>query len=249
MPRLNYVGPVPNDDSDLLNRLQATALINAAAVNRTATTSAIEAAAAAKASKETIDTLDANYATAEYYQGRDLLNVTTASIGAVSGVAGLVSGKVPLTQLPVLGQGFLKGPFGPTTVTTATNVTTTPVKVAEFAIGVQSVAFQPLAYASVAVDTTPGGRPILEMRISDGAAAYSAQTLIAQGIGRPIYNGRQIVAVTPASATVGASNPLPFGVSTNIVVSLWAYSTTLTPITVGSSSVISAAVYLMRMQS
>lgn len=249
MPRLNYVGPVPTDDGDVLNRLQGTDLINAATVNRIATISSIEAAAASKASKTTIDSADAAYATADYYQGRDNLNVSAASIGAPNGVAGLVSDKVPLAQLPVLGQGYLKGPFGPTTVNIVSNATSTPVKLAEFAIGVQSVAFAPLAYATAAVNTTPGGRPVLEMRISDGAAAYGDQTLIAQGIGRPIYNGRQIVSVTPASNTAGASNPAPFGVSTNIVVSLWVYSTTATPVAVSSSSLISAVVYLMRMQS
>ena len=248
MPRLNYVGPVPTDDGDMLNRLQGIDIINAATVNRTATTSSIETAAASKASKEAIDLADAAYATAEYYQGRDNLNVTTASIGAANGVAGLVSGKVPLAQLPVLGQGYLKGPFGPTTVNIVSSATTTPVKLAEFAIGVQSVAFAPLAYATAAVNTTPGGRPVLEMRISDGAAAYGDQTLIAQGIGRPIYNGRQIVSITPASSA-GASNPAPFSVATNIVVSLWVYSTTNTPVSVSSSSLISAVVYLMRMQS
>jgi hypothetical protein len=249
MPRLNYVGPVPTDDGDVLNRLQGTDLINAATVNRVATTSTIEAAAASKASKEAIDTADAAYSTAQYYQGRDALNVTAASVGAANGVAGLVSGTVPLAQLPVLGQGFLKGPFGPTTVNIVTNATTTPVKLAEFAIGVQSVAFHPLAYATAAVNTTPGGRPVLEMRISDGAAAYADQTLIAQGVGRSIYNGRQIVSVTPAAAMTGVSNPAPLSVSTNIVVSLWVYSTTTTPVSVSSSSLISAVVYLMRMQS
>ena len=141
--------------------------------------------------------------------------------------------------MPVLGSGYLRGPFGPTTVYPVSGATTTAVKLADFAIGVQSVAFQPLGYAMVAVDTAPGGRPLIEMRISD--TATGTQTVFAQGIGRPTYAGRQIVAVTPGNATLGAANPLPYAVGTDIVVTLWVSSTTNTPVTVGSASLLSAA--------
>jgi hypothetical protein len=256
MPRLKYVGPSSADDSDVVNRLQANTLLNAATVNRTATTAAIETAAGLKASKKFVDDSDAAFATADYYQTQDLLNVPTSAVGVPNGVASLVAGKVPLTQLPVLGDGYLRGPFGPTSVSVVTNATTTAVKLAEFAIGVQNVVFHPLAYASVVVDTTPGGRPILEMRISNGAADYAAQTLIAQGIGRPIHTGKQVVALTPASDIMGATNPAtgnptpaPWGSTTNTVVSLYVYSFSSIPVSVAASSVISAAVYLMRMRS
>lgn len=255
MPRLKYVGPSSADDSDVVNRLQANTLLNAATVSRTTTTAAIETAAAQKASKKFVDDSDAAFATADYYQTQDLLNVPTSAVGVPNGVASLVSGKVPLTQLPVLGAGYLKGPFGPTSVNIVTNATTDWVKLAEFAIGVQSLVFHPLAYASVVVDTTPGGRPILEMRISNGAADRSSQTLIAEGFGRSIHTGKQVVAVTPASEIAGATNPAtgtttpaPWGIFTNTVVSMYIRSSSSTPVSVAASSVISAAVYLMRMQ-
>ena len=85
--------------------------------------------------------------------------------------------------------------------------------------------------------------------MSNGAAAYSAQTLIAQGIGRAIYNGRQVVSVTPVWPTLGAASPEPWAVNTNIVASLYVYSSSSVPVQVGSSSLLSAAVYLMRMKS
>jgi hypothetical protein len=64
-----------------------------------------------------------------------------------------------------------------------------------------------------------------------------------------------VVAITPASDIAGATNPAtgnptpaPWGMTTNIVVSLYVYSSSSTPVTVAATSVISAAVYLMRMQ-
>lgn len=247
MPRLNYVGTEPATSADILNRGQGTVLINNAVAGRTFASEMAEAAAAEKASKSYIDLADANYVTVDYYQGRDALNVPLASVGQPNGVASLSGGKIPGAQIPVLGAGYLRGPFGPTTINAVNNATTTPVKVADFAIGVQSVGFHALAYATVAVDTDPGGRPILEMRLSNGTAVYGSQTLIAQGIGRPMFDGRQIVSITPASATTGASAPAHWAGTTNIVVSLWVYSSSSTPVTVGSASVISAAVFLTRM--
>lgn len=249
MPRLNYVGPAPTQGTEVLSQRQGIDLINAATINRTGVTTQIESAVATRAGADYIDTADATFATVEYYQGRDALNVPQSAVGTASGVAGLVSGKVPLAQLPVLGSGFIKGPFGPTTVNAVTSATTTPVKLAEFVIGNQSIGFHPMSYALVAVDTTPGGRPIVEMRMSNGAAAYSAQKLIGQGIGRTIYNGRQIVAVTPVWPTLGAASPEPWDVNTNIVASLYVYSSSAVSVQVGSASVLSAAVYLMRMKA
>lgn len=247
MPRLNYVGTDPATATDILNRGQGTVLIDNAPVGRTAASEMVETAAAGRAAKSYIDLADANYVTVDYYESRDALNVPAANLGQPNGVASLSGGKIPAAQIPVLGAGYLRGPFGPTSINAVNNATTTPVKVADFTIGVQSVGFHALAYATVAVDSKPGGRPILEMRLSNGSAAYGSQTLIAQGIGRPMFDGRQIVAVTPASDTTGASAPAHWAGSTNIVVSLWAYSSSSTPVTVGSASVISAAVFLTRM--
>lgn len=247
MPRLNYVGTDPATPTDILNRGQGTVLINNAAIGRNVTSEMVESTATTLAAKSYIDLADANYVTVDYYQGRDALNVPTSSVGQPNGVASLSGGKIPTAQIPVLGAGYLRGPFGPTSITAVNNAATTPVKVADFTIGVQNVGFHALAYATVAVDSKPGGRPILEMRLSNGSAVYGSQTLIAQGVGRPMFDGRQIVAITPASDTTGASAPAHWPGSTNIVVSLWAYSTSSTPITVGSASVISAVVFLSRM--
>jgi len=209
MPRFNYLGPTPASTKDVLSRRHGTNLINDIAVNRNGVISQIEDAAESRASAEFIDLADAQYATADYYQSRDALNVSSSSVGVANGVAPLVAGVVPLANLPILGSGFLRGPFGPTTVSVTGSITRTPVKIAEFAIGNQSTSFHPLAYATVAVDTEPGGQPVLEMRISNGPSSYGSQILIAQGFGRSIYRGRQMVAVVPATNDLGTSTPDP----------------------------------------
>jgi hypothetical protein len=248
MPRLNYYGPDPATPTEVLNRGQGTVLITGSTTNRPGASAAVEAAAANLADKDYIDLADANYVTVDYYQGQDQFNVPVAKIGQPNGVAGLTGGKIPSAQIPTLGQGYFKGPFGPTAINPVSSATTTPVKIADFAIGVQSVTFQPLAYASLALDTKPGGRPIVEMRISNGPAAYGFQTLIAQGIGRPIYDGRQVITVVPASSSLGASVPTPWpGTSTDITVGLWVYSSSSVPVTITNTSVLSASVFLIRM--
>lgn len=247
MARINYVGAAPAADDHVTNRAQGTAILASTLVNRTSVASAVEAAAALKAGKTYIDTNDADYATVEYYQEQDALNIPIARRGAPGGVAGLVNGKIPLSQLPVLGVGYLKGPYGPTAVYNVTSVSTTPVKLADFTIGIQNLAFQPLCWASAQMTTKPTGRPVLEMRMSNGPAGYSSQTLVAQGFGQSIYEGVQMVTATPAMSVAGVVAPAPYANALNIVISLWVYCTTPgAPLT--SVSTLSGAVHLLRMR-
>ena len=153
MPRVNYVGPTPVDDGDLATRLQASTILDSGPVTRVTVDSAAHDAALLRATKSYVDTQDALYALDSYPANRDALNTPVASRGAANGTATLDSGsKVPLGQIPVLGAGYLKGPFGPTAVFPST-ATTTPVRIADFDIGVQSVSFRPLFYATVMAST------------------------------------------------------------------------------------------------
>lgn len=247
MARLSYVGVTPTEDDHVLNRVQGTGILASTLVGQNSVSSDIEAAAALKAGKTYIDFADVEYATEAYYQERDALSVPRSALGAPGGVAGLDEGKIPLEQLPVLGAGYLKGPYGPTAVYTSNSVTTTPFKLADFDIGVQSLAFQPLCWASAIMTTKPTGRPVLEMRMSSGAAGYSSQTLVAQGFGQSVYDGVQVVTCTPATGVAGLSAPDPYSTATNITISLWVYSTNPdVPLRIVSS--LSGVVYLMRME-
>lgn len=239
MPRLPYVGPEPARAIDLLTRSHGQAIIDTAPLTRTQVAITVEDQADDRAGKDYIDLADAGYATADYYQSVNALNIAATAIGAPDGVAALVDGTIPAAQLPVLGSGLLKGPFGPTTLTPVTGVTTTPATFAQFAIGNQSVAFQPWGYAVVAVDSKPGGRPIIDMRLNG--------VLIAQATGSPMYNGRQILTLVSGSETLGAANPGPWPLNTAITVTMTLASSSSVPMAVGSASVLSAAVYLLKM--
>lgn len=247
MARLSYIGPAATDDNHIMTRSSAEPVLDGGDVTRTKVADDIDTAVALRASKFYIDQADTAYATADYYQDQDARSVPLTRIGQPDGAAELISGEVPVEQIPAGGAGYLRGPYGPTTRWTVTDVGTTPTKIAEFVIGVPSVAFRPLPYAVVVVDTEPGGQPVLEMRISDGEALYGSQTLIGQGAGRPLHSGRQSVLLNPASDTLGADGTGTYAPTMDVYVALYVYSTSAAvPVTVSSTGVASAALYLMR---
>lgn len=247
MARLSYIGVPATADTHIMTRSSAEPVLDAGDVTRIKVADDIATAVALRASKFYIDQADTAYATADYYRDRDAMSLPLAAIGRSDGAAALVGGEVPSDQIPAGGAGYLRGPFGPTTRWTVTDVGTTPTRIAEFVLGVPSVAFRPLPYAVVMVDTQPGGQPVVEMRISNGQALYASQTLIGQGAGRPLHSGRQAVLVTPASSTLGANGTGTYASTMNVYVALYVYSSSsAVPVTVGSAGVASAALYLMR---
>lgn len=241
MSRLSYVGAAPTGPLDVGNRLQARTILTSGSVNRTVVGSQINDAIALRASKTYIDTQDAQFQLPAYYQARDALNIPISSVGQPNGVAYLDAGtgKVPLSQMPALGQGYLLGPFGPTAVFGVT-AGSTPVKIADFNIGVQSMKFTPLIFATVITTSAAlGGRSVIEARMSEGSAVYASQTLIGRGTGRDFYVNKQAIAVSPTGA------PGTFGITYNTWVSLWVKDLTQST-TVASEGILSASVWLMR---
>jgi len=242
---LNYVGPSPQNGTDLANRLQAETVLTSGPVSQISAASDVDDAAATKASKTYIDTQDQTFELPAYYQSQDALNIPLSTVGQPNGVASLnASGKVPLAQFPPLGAGYLLGPFGPTSVTGG-STGTTPVLIANFAIGVQNIAFQPWVFATVLATPASYGRPVIEAAISDGSASYAGQTIVARGVGRSNFNDLQAVAVSPCPAGPGMS-PTPYASTTNIVISLWLRDLNGQTSTVASTGIPSAGVYLLR---
>lgn len=247
MARLSYVGTPAADDNDIISRSTAEEILDAGDVTRPQVAEDIAAAVALRASKTYIDQADSLYATVSYYQTQDSARLPLSAIGQQDGAAALISGEVPAEQIPAGGAGYLRGPFGATTRWTVTNVTDTPTRIAEFRIGVPSVAFRPLIYGVLVVDTEPGGQPVVEARISNGEALYSSQTLIGQGAGRALHSGRQSVLLTPASDTLGAAGTGTYAADMDVYVAIYVYSSSPSvPVAVSSTGVASAALYLMR---
>ena len=242
---------------EVVTTKSAVDIIADAAVNRTDVTAQIETYAKALAPKVTlfpgtssqeigVDNADANFVTPDYYTSRDLDNIPLTQLGVPNGIATLdATGKIPAAQIPQLGSGYMRGPFGPTTVATFTGQTAMQT-IATFNIGVQNIAAHPLCYATVLVDTDPGARPIVEMRMSNGAAAYGSQTLVAKGTGMSIFDGRQAVAVTPVSNSLSQADPAPWASTTNIVITMYVYTQNANvKMSVQAGGVASAAVFLM----
>lgn len=245
MAGLNYVGITPTDPDNVVNRRQATTVIDSAPVNRTDVSSQIHTAATATyASKTYIDTQDATFVEPDYYQDRDALNLPLTAVGQPNGAASLVDGKVPLAQMPALGSGFLLGPYGPTTTPVGRTAGESPLKLCDIAIGVKNYLFQPLVFGTVLATAAQGGRTVIEARMSDGAAVYGSQTLIARGVGRTLFTDTQAIAIWPTAPTTGAT-PTSWPDTTDIVVSLWVYDLAQSS-TVSANGVVFASLWLLR---
>lgn len=247
MPRVNYIGPTPSDPDDVATRLQTQTKLSSGPVNRTDVSSYVhDTIVNDYATKIYVDQQDNLYALDSYFADGDALNVPTSTKGQPNGAATLDSGgKIPSVQIPTLGAGYVKGPFGPTTVLSVSGVQSTPVKVATFALGVQSVSFRPLVFVSARVNSDANARPVLEARISDGDAAYGSQELVARGAGRFLFD-ESVVAVVPAGPNGSTSGT--YAASTDIVINLWLYNAQAGTCRVDANAISSAGVYLWRTQ-
>ena len=255
MTSRRYAGAAPVNPGDIVTRLTMQNLIGAATPNQISAASDVQTAAALKAAKTYVDTQDAQFVSPSYYQSQDALNIPNtargvalgaALTGSTFGVASLDSGShIPIGQFPAIGSGFIVGPYGPTS-TAAGSATTTPVKIADWNIGPQATSFQPFVFAAVMATPNSYGRPVVEIRISDGQKAYSFQTLVASGFGRSNYNDEQCIDVWPAPGNPGQTGGTSFAPTTNTWLSAWLYDPTGNGVSVASNSIVSGAVFLLR---
>jgi hypothetical protein len=250
MAGLSYVGAKPVGDLDITNRLAVNDLIATAATSATAVQGQINALTqlptATYAPKTYVDSQDATFQLPSYYTAQDALNVPISSIGAANGVAPLDSnGDVPLINMPVLGAGYILGPYGPTAVGTGTTGAT-PLKIADWNIGNTALQFRALVFMSCFV-TGLGAHPVIEVRIADSATAptYAASTLVAMGEGRSIYNDYQAVTVLSVPDALGQTpSLLPSGYKAWLTA--WVYDLNGQSVTLTGGNVAVASVFLLR---
>ena len=131
-------------------------------------------------------------------------------------------------QVPILGAGTLRGPWGVNRQYTRTGVESTPVVIGSWIynpntgitnFGVVSHNGQFLAFTTTAARNIKG-RTVLEVRVGT-TDVYAEQTLIATGYGRTYFDGYQMITVLPASAT---SSPATWSSGTTVYVNLWMYN-------------------------
>jgi len=244
---LNYVGAQPVTEEGVVNRLAVTNLLDQGN-SRSYANGRIAALAFLRADKTYVDTNDANYAEVSYYQTRDALNVPVSSKGQPGGVATLDgSGKVPSAQLPTLGTSIARGPWGVSSVSSGTTTGNTPLKIAEYNIGVTGWRFQPLVFLVVQVETTGGAYPVVEARIGTPEdTGYASQQLVARGVGKNGLDGVQAVSVMPAAPA--GSTPGYFDPNLNTRINVWAYNAAEAgQVDVGGSAIFAGAVFIVRM--
>lgn len=248
MSSLRYVGPAALNPDEIVTRKKLTDDLNAATPNRTSVSSEIVTQASAYGTKSYVDTQDNQFPLANYYQNQDALNVPLGAKGAANGVATLdANGQIPLAQLPTLGSSYIYGPFGPTALFSG-STKSTPLKIADFNIGVQSIQFQPLAFAIIMAQSINNGRPVVEFRISNGAAPYASQALIGQAMGRNFYDDLQPITMLPSPQTTGQSGTAAgFPTSYNTWISVWLYDAAGQTVTLGTGGVVTIGVFLMRL--
>ena len=245
----NYVGATPTSPEDLATKLRISQLVAAADPNQVSATTDVNTAAALKAAKAYVDTQAAAYATPSYMTTRDALNVPLTAKGQLNGVATLgADGKILPSQIPAVGAGWVLGPYGPTSGTSAIT-DSTPVRIADWDIGIQSITFEPWVFCTIVAGATNMGRPVIEVGISDGTTTdYGDQTIVARGYGRSFYNDGQVVNVMPLpiSSPHSGDDSTVFTPTYDIFLSAWLYDSQDQTVSVADGSILSGAVFLIR---
>ncbi len=258
MVSANYVGKRSTASDGVVNKVAVVDEFSSGVSSRTSVSSRISALATtgstARATKSYIDNADLTFAEAAYYISQDALNVPVDSRGAPNGVAALnSSGKIPSAQVPPLGYGTLRGPWGITSVTSAANVGTTPAKIGSLTIGVTAWNFRALVFAIAQIEATELGQPVVEVRIGTSSqTTYASQTLVASGVGRAAYDDTQIVTVLPCAATTGAMSDgtqTYIGPNTDARLTFWLYhggDSAAGQVSASNSALFTVAAYIAR---
>jgi hypothetical protein len=124
------------------------------------------------------------------------------------------------------------------------------MKIADWSIGPPGVSFQPLVFMTAIVSAVNGGRPVIEVRMSAGAATYTNQTLVARGVGRNNWNDGQAIAVLPMPAAVGHTGAAGSGFAPtfNLWLSAWLYDANSESVTINTNNIANTGCFLVRFQ-
>lgn len=229
MGTLNYigVGSTPLNDIDVIAKADVENTLTNTGVTRTYVAGRVATLASGKATKLYVDTQDNLYATPTYYQNQDLLNLPTAQKGAALGVAPLVSGTIPSINIPILGAGMLKGPYGFATPYAGNASFATPLKIADWTPGQYGVNCQLICFMTVLATCDANAHPVVDVRYStSGDTTFAGQIPFARGYGRTYFNDTHTIVVEPITATAGAGQDgiqQTIPASATLTISAWLY--------------------------
>lgn len=173
--------------------------------------------------------------------------ISDSEVGAPGGVAPLnSSGIIPAKFVPSLGAGYCLGPFGATATFNVANAGSVPMKIADWNIGPPGTSFVPMVFMNVMASAINGGRPVIEVRMSQGQQPYVNQTPVARGVGRNNWNDLQSIGVLPVPAANGASGGSGQLPTYNLWLSAWLYDANGQGVSVQTDGIMSTAAYLIR---
>jgi hypothetical protein len=228
---LSYVGVGASGGAgsrEIERRLSAEGVFGAG-MSRSYVSARAHTLALPKALKTYIDSQDATFAVAGYAASQDALLVPNAARGTASGVAALDStGKVPTLQVPILGAGMLRGPYGPVNaVTSDIDATVDPVKLFDVWSGPLGVNGLIWPYFEIVAKTSIG-RTTIEVRAGSApATTYAAQTtLLARGVGRSFFYDWQPIEIWPQTPDLNMGQDgvqHSFSASDNLNISCWMF--------------------------
>jgi hypothetical protein len=250
MSGLALVGKQAVSPKDIPNRGVLNAALSASVPNQASVSTQVanltSGATPTYAPRTYVDGQDATFQLPSYYQTQDALNVPLSTVAQPLGVASLDgTTHVPLPQLPILGAGYIQGPYGPTAVFTG-STSNTPLKIADWNIGNVALSFQPFVTMFCFVNGVVS-RPVIEVRIANSttAVSYAAGTLVAMGEGRTLYNDFHVIPVVPVGAGL-STTPANLGPTYNVWLSAWLYDANSQGVTLSAGGVVSGAAYLLR---
>lgn len=207
MSSLKYIGKNPTLNAHLGNRLFADQAFSSG-VSRASVDESVATSVQSLARTDYVDAKDAQLASTEYVNQQDGLLMPTYYRNVANGVATLDSGtKVPASQLPLMGKGKIKGPYGMTSrnagsASPASSGFTADhyAKIGSWNIPAPGFLWRPMIFMSViggsfhtADRSIAGGRFDIECRVG---GQYNS-TICASGRGHNSIRGFQAVSVVP----------------------------------------------------
>lgn len=227
MSGLSFVGPGATGPSDVIHKLRAEGIYDSG-IGRTYVSGRAHDLALSKATKVYTDSQDATYQAVGYSATANSLLVPNGARGTAGGVAALGSdGKVPTAQVPIMGAGMLRGPYGPAnTVSGPVSTQETPIKLFDVFTGVTGVNGLILPFFNILAQTDVG-RTVIEVRIGLTAQnAYADQTLLARGVGEAFFYDWQSIEIWPATPALGMGQSGPqqeWAAGTSYNIDCWMY--------------------------
>lgn len=249
MASLQSIGRPPTGGRGVQNVFQANEQLNSATTSRDGVDGRVIELAGAKATKQYVDDRDATgpdgtaYTNPGYVAQQDALYLPNTAKGIPNGVAVMnATGRIPVEICPVLGSGYVKGPWGHVNAYAATSNSGYKAKIADWGVypGITAYKCHILAWASVFVGTRNQSRPVVEIRLGGvNDTTYASQTLIARGVGTLYYDDTQVITVQPcadndtytaARVPATASGGTPWYIDSNFStrLTMWMYDESTT---------------------